>query len=68
MKLLNIILLLIIIWVPIYWGISGGSPLYMRDLDGKLRRIPGTRSSLDIPMIFVGIFMTIFGIMNIINY
>lgn len=68
MKLLNIIILLIIIWCPILWGITGGGPLYMRDLDGKLRRIPGTRSPLDIPMIVIGICMTILGIINIINY
>ena len=60
--------MLIIIWGPIYWGITGGGPLYMRDLDGKLRRIPGTKSPLDIPMIFIGIFATIVGIISIINY
>lgn len=68
MKLLNIILLLVIIWGPILWAVTCGGPLYMRDLDGKLHRIPGTRSPFDILMIIVGICMTIFGIINIINH
>ena len=68
MKFLNIILLLVIVWWPILWGINRGNPLYMRDLDGKLHWIPGMRSPIDILVIIVGICMTIFGIMNIIKY
>lgn len=65
MKLLGILLLIIFSSSIIYWAFTDGDPVYMRDLNGNLRRIPGMKSNR--LAIVVIILFTVFGIILILS-
>ena len=65
MKLLGILLLIVFSSSIIYWTFTCSDPVYMRDLNGNLRRIPGTKPNW--PAIVVTIVFTVIGIIQILS-
>ncbi len=66
MKILSILLLVGFASNFIYWAFTAGGPVYMKDLDGKLRRIPGAKP--DWPTVLVVLVLLGCGIYKILTY
>lgn len=65
MKLLGILLHIIFFSSIIYWVFIGGDPVYMWDLNGNLREIPGMKSNR-LAIVVIILFM-VFGIILILS-